>query len=523
MNITFFSLNYTITIFSKPYTFKIMLTRYHNSPLRLLRLIAVISLIPTSCTENETDISLSGQVEFAINGISLQTDARVTDAPVPSSILITVHGKTNYSKEELKLYPFEDQYISEPVVLRIGAYRLTEFFVLDQDDNVIYASPKAGSHLSDFVRDPLPLDFTVNAEDVAQVLPEVIRTEAYEPKDFGYGSFGFEVVQPFMVAVFGLEEGEYHYISTDLYILHEEDTVLKKELLPAVNKIGLDPSIDSYMLIIEEQGYFRYHKTFTSDELLNYMNTPLEILLEPAITFTCELFPPEYSYSAFYISTDSPAELIIDWGNNQEIETIHVSGDMELILNVLKHGFQFISIKGDLDKIISIYNNYIFITDMDVRWARELQSLRVVNSSMKKTDISSNTKLIDILFAIDSLEEIDLSNNPKLQSIGFSLTKLRYLDFQYQPDLIYLGLYFNPDLSSINLREDNIILRLGAVDCNLDQTSVDNIIDIMFNSLIQAPRYNGELYLDGNSPPSAQGQTKLEEIEAEYNWLIHWR
>ncbi len=495
-----------------------MSTKHFFRRLKHAWLILIVGLTAASCTQNETEVSITGQIEFTVPGIPSNSGARVSESPMPTSLVISVKGQTSLNKKKVNLYSFNGEYISEPVQLILGQYQLVEFLVLDESDKVIYASPKANSNLAGFVDIPLPIPFEVSAADISKVIPEVLPAKDYKPKDFGYTSFSFDVVQPIQVVVMGFEDGHYEYVPTTLYILHDEDTVTMENLLPAINEVGIESSFDNYTFIIEEQGFARYMKTFSADDLMAYMSSPLEIMLWPAITvlFDSNNVPD----IGFDITSNGPSKLYIDWGNGQPKDSIQGPGSFEMLTTMLNPNTQFVSITGGLGDVTSFYNVYHYVNDFDIHSGPNLQSLRIVGSSMSEVDISDNTMLNDLILGFfPNLTEVDLSNNPDLVYADFSYADLDSLDVSGNPLLEIVGLEGNENFNSIVL--NTVVNSIGIPRSNLSQATVDMFIHDVLTSLTVAPRLNGRLtILEGNDAPSALGMADLNDIINVYHWTV---
>jgi hypothetical protein len=117
----------------------------------------------------------------------------------PAFVLVTIL-ENNIPVEQslvLPLFSFGSGYVSEPIQLPVGDYTLSEFLILDSENNIIYACPIEGSEMAPLVKDPLPIDFNVTENGNSLVTPQVLPvTEDQTPESFGYVSFGFEIIQP---------------------------------------------------------------------------------------------------------------------------------------------------------------------------------------------------------------------------------------------------------------------------------------------------------------------------------------
>jgi hypothetical protein len=95
-------------------------------------------------------------------------------------------------------------YISKPLSLVPGGYKLSKFLVVDASNTVVYATPTEGSTKAYLVNDPLPILFSVTKDNVTKVVPEVISVKNNTPEDFGYATFSFTEVTTFdfLIGVF---------------------------------------------------------------------------------------------------------------------------------------------------------------------------------------------------------------------------------------------------------------------------------------------------------------------------------
>jgi hypothetical protein len=121
---------------------------------------------------------------------------RIKEDEKPAYVRITINTNGNVITETIALFQFGGDYLSEGLRLNIGDYSLTEFIVLDNDNTILYAAPLQGSELSEFVNKPLPIDFKISVTEAPVVRPEVLKVnDTHSPEDFGYVSFGFDVIE----------------------------------------------------------------------------------------------------------------------------------------------------------------------------------------------------------------------------------------------------------------------------------------------------------------------------------------
>ena len=163
--------------------------------MKLFKNYVIILSLLIGCVPADSP-SISGvTVSFKVKS---NLDARINEDERPSSILITIMSKTNneliYNLKKLPLYELGEGYITEKLELFVGQYEVLEFAVLNEEEEVIFLTPKEGSEFASLVETPLPKSFIVNASEVSEVTLEVIRADLGEPADYGYAVFNFDVI-----------------------------------------------------------------------------------------------------------------------------------------------------------------------------------------------------------------------------------------------------------------------------------------------------------------------------------------
>lgn len=252
----------------------------------LLALLA-LWLVGTSCTENENPATEIGNVQFTVGELA-SANGKINSGEA-AAVLITVKrsdGTFAYNRHKLALYKFGADFISEPASFLTGNYQLTEFFVLDANNEVIYAAPVEGSDLAYLVENPLPIDFTIGKDETIKVITEVLAVETHTPADFGYATFSFDVVPTFTfsVAVFTYSEQTHNFELTtaSIAIKGDESSVYSNELGAVTNHLRIRDGYSSYSLTVTKNGYGAYTKTFSADELKAYIGENiLKIILMP--------------------------------------------------------------------------------------------------------------------------------------------------------------------------------------------------------------------------------------------------
>jgi hypothetical protein len=277
-----------------------------------LSIIAMLLFGIISCKREEITSQTnpeSGQLELRFSLENLKSTLKsAKDTSIIcgiSSVIVTiedVNGKVVNNSEKVDVYNMNGNYISKPLSLFKGNYKLTRFLVMDWKNNVVYASPQTGSPKAYLVLRPLPLDFSIQTNVVTKLTPEVINAAESKPEDFGYASFSFSVAKTFdfLIGVLSYNDSTKNYALTDATISILNDTtkiysgsltatgsvllVSSYDSIGVTNKITLPERYNSYTLIINKSGYKTYQQTFTKEELKLHFRSvdkgPLVVILE---------------------------------------------------------------------------------------------------------------------------------------------------------------------------------------------------------------------------------------------------
>jgi|GEM_PF-1519080 len=166
-----------------------------------LSLIVLISFF--SCQHDDGLSSVKGNIKFSFAQIN-SSNGRIKEIASPAFVLLSIKSGNGLSQDNVKLslYGFGQSFVSENLELQTGTYQLTQFFVLDSANKVLYATPLYGSDKAKNVTTPLPVDFTVSENKSTQIVPQVVPVlDGDKPENFGYASFGFQVVSNSSVIV----------------------------------------------------------------------------------------------------------------------------------------------------------------------------------------------------------------------------------------------------------------------------------------------------------------------------------
>jgi len=257
-------------------------------------LIGIFCLIAlNTCTKDETngDQTWKGKVEFGVSVVQNNADLKSTacddNLDKISAALVSIEnedGELVYELKKIAIYKFSNDYISEPLSLNIGLYKLTKFFLINSSDSILYASPLESSNKAYLVDNTLPIEFQIKKDEATKVVPEVISVIGSGPEDFGYVSFGFEIndLISFYLGVLVYNNAVKNYEMTDaeLVITHNTDTLYNNYIEAVTNNISVRNIYNNYEINIFKPGYYPYNELFTGDSLKYYNNKPLIVLLK---------------------------------------------------------------------------------------------------------------------------------------------------------------------------------------------------------------------------------------------------
>jgi hypothetical protein len=240
----------------------------------------LILLMFLSCENGPDQEKETSKVQFSFSN-EVRTKASAADA---KSIVISIEqsGTPVYDKANLTLFDFNGTMVTTPLALPIGNYSITEFFVLDSLDSVIFATPLEGSVLANLVTDPLPIEFTVSSNQTVVVSPQVISTESNNPGDFGFFGLGFGIVETFdfLVSVQIFENGAFTPTAATVDVESDGHLDYSQTIPNTITTIKTrDIAAGTYTVTISKAGYEVYNQNFTRDSLLTFAATPLIVVL----------------------------------------------------------------------------------------------------------------------------------------------------------------------------------------------------------------------------------------------------
>ncbi len=241
-----------------------------------LSLLTVFSIV--SCERLFNDKSGTGRAEFSLSmpdEMNKSPKASLEDGVPSFHILVSIEdmeGNEVVTDSLLPVYAFGQGFTSENLELKAGDYNLTKFLVIDPSGSVIYAAPVEGSLLAYLVNDPLPIGFTIVADKVTRVNPEVLPVDDHTPGDFGYASFGMQIIKPLDFWTICILDCPVCASPTQLttakltvYAANNWHYTFKLEA--AMNHLVIRGGSRVYYFLLEKEGYMSQTLVFTAAEL----------------------------------------------------------------------------------------------------------------------------------------------------------------------------------------------------------------------------------------------------------------
>ncbi len=233
----------------------------------------------SSCERILSDRFGKGKAEFTLSmpEETSKSSGASLDEGIPSyHILVSIvdmEGNAVITDSLIPVYAFGPAFTSENLELKAGDYNLVKFLVIAPSGDVIYAAPLEGSPLAYLVNDPLPLSFIIHANTVTRVAPEVILVADHTPGDFGYASFGMQIIKPLDFWTICILDcpmcaSPTQLTTAKLTVYAGNNWHYTFKLEASVNHIVIRGGSAIYYFLLEKEGYMPQKLEFTASELM---------------------------------------------------------------------------------------------------------------------------------------------------------------------------------------------------------------------------------------------------------------
>ncbi len=248
--------------------------------------LSILSVLLLSrCGQKETE---SGLVEFSFDK-SQNTSARTTEETITKIVISveTMDGDVFADNHEINISAFGTGYVSDPFLLTIGEYKITKFLVLNESDEIVYATPKEGSALAGLVSHPLPISFQVIPDQITKVGLEVIETASHDPEDLGYSTFSFNIIptQEILISVMNhFGSGDYAFTNSELTTYFDGDSAFTIALGDSINVVKVRTDVAELLLKFTSESGSTKEILLGADTLDYYRRVPLTVIFEEYIS-----------------------------------------------------------------------------------------------------------------------------------------------------------------------------------------------------------------------------------------------
>lgn len=412
-------------------------------------------------------------VKIAKTSNASSRQLRVTTYSKAIITIQTAEGdSTSYDSKHIQVQDMGDHYLTEKIILPEGSYQVVAFYVLDDNNDIVEASPKKNSTLSKDQDLSLPLSFDLQSieteigeEAEMEISMQVVAAEGQSPADFGYQSFGLNIVEAtsnqFFIAMV-TDTRLMDFLPGEVEITADGE-IITQELIAGINESVELPIAESYAILLKSFNFDDFTDTLTIDQLKEFSTHPLIVEMKEA-DFKC-------------VEGDFPQYLVL-------------STQTELNNWALRCGkgtIASLTIQGDAgdDPII------------------DLSPLELITEIYDKIEIK-NTSHLKTLHGLQNVTQVGDYFNLIINN-NTSLETLEDLTFsETQPQRLNLTIADNPSL--VNLLGLEKIKKLGSVFIN----SNDKLIN--FKGLDQVLEINYMAVSDNDAQTTFEGLSNVRQI-----------
>lgn len=254
--------------------------------------ILIVSLLYSSCNNKEevylqkVTFSFENKSLANVSGLRKVATTEKTDARY---LLITVEnekGEKIYDTKKIELYQFNGSFVSDPISLDVSdkQYKLTQFLVLDADNNAIYCTPLEKSSSAYLVTNSLPIFFSVNKNKITEIIPEVIPVSSVNPSDYGYSIFDFNIIETInlktCVQIMDTITNSRKLTNAEISITCNDTIVQYFDSINAViSTLIVKDGYADYTITASKRGYETQRIKLSKAEIKTYSGNPLILYL----------------------------------------------------------------------------------------------------------------------------------------------------------------------------------------------------------------------------------------------------
>ncbi|MEL7002059.1 MAG: hypothetical protein AAFN93_04895 [Bacteroidota bacterium] len=249
------------------------------------------------CKEDDEPQISQNSVQFSFNTKDVPNSNGRTASEEPFSIVISIeadNGESIKDEEVFNLTKIGDNYLVDPILLDFGNYHLTKFLILNENSEVILATPIEGSILASLVDRPLPVSFEIAPDEITETTLEVIDTSGVDPEDLGYTSISFNIIptMDILVSVFEANDDQTHFefVEASLQVSSTDGVLFTQPLGDSINVVKVRTDLGSLTFTASTIDGRSKTIIVTSDSLEIYRTTPLDFIILSGSAFPKGLF-----------------------------------------------------------------------------------------------------------------------------------------------------------------------------------------------------------------------------------------
>lgn len=451
-----------------------------------------------SCDDQSSQFEKS-KVRFSLTpGTSPEGRVQNTDLPGNARLRISLEsgsGATVFRDQEIEVVKAGEGYTAEVLELPPGSYVITALMIVD-DVEVLNATPKRASPLSEFVEQALPYNFSVADNGVAEVNMQVIDARNEKPGAFGYASFKLNKANTLSFIV-SKPKGVQTSLKEATAELRQGKNLIKSfSVRSGMNKLVFDGELDATYTLSVFAVNAAKATTFNFQALKKALRgKPLKIDLEPALLLTMESYVDEGNEYGEYFELaleGTPGTVNINWGDCHEDEwTFPFVNEHEYTF-----GTYTAIITGDLDQITNFYGFSYGTIMYAIDGLTNLTALKTYNPSWGavpiKVDLSNCRNLETIYIAKYGApyEPVDLRTD-------FKLPAEHYIK-EFVLDIPSLG----PDREFVTADEFEVM--------------INNI----YNNTVRRSIADGIFFVYPIDAWSPAAQEKMDILMNDYHWDV---
>lgn len=460
-----------------------------------LALFSTLFLLLQSCDDGNVQLEKS-KVQFALSPANA-SDGRVKPIALPENVRLRISvestsGSETFSEHEIQVSKNGDAYLSDALDLLPGAYVITDFMIV-KDDEVLNAAPRSESPFSSFVRHSLPFKFSITETGVARVDMQVVDARNARPEAFGYASFKMNKLS-FMVST---SKGRKTPLRDATAELRQGKQLIKTfSVKHGLNNIAFEGERDADYTLSVYAGDVANVKTFNYKALKKELGPkPLRITLEPALVLTLESSVDEVNeYGEYFefVLDGAGGSVNVNWGDGRQSSyTLPMNGEHDYTM-----GTYTAVVTGDLNRITNLYGFSYGTIIYGIEGLTNLPALKTYNPSWGAVPIN-----------------VDLSNCKKLETVHVEKYGAPYEPIDLRTDFKLPADHFIKEFVFY-------VPSLDPTRENISTAELEVLVDNIYNNTTRRKIYEGKFLVYPVDAPSAETQRKLDILQNDYNWDV---